>query len=176
VEFLASKPLLPSRANPPLAPPGLVRFHCEIHRNEVPPRLLISESFPSSSATLETLSTCSKSLPRRFCHRCASANCERIVTRIGQQHPFLARDCSRLAGTTYKILDFSVPFHPVYLNIATSTNFGCSKIFRRRRLGFVPPAAHLHHISQFLIFLTLGGLRNQSWVRPSRPASECRFI
>jgi hypothetical protein len=66
--------------------------------------------------------------------------------------PFLPRDCSRLAGATHKIFDFSVPFRLVYLNITTSTNFGCSEIFRKRRLGFVPPAAHLHHISQFLIF------------------------
>ena len=138
--ILASKPF--SRRGrttpPPLAPPGLARFHCEIHRDEVPPACSSPSPFSSSSATVETLRTCSKSLLQRLCHRCASAKLRNACHPNWSAAPFLS-DCFRLAGQRpIKSLTFSVPFHLVYLNIATSTNFGLQQKFQKTTFGLCP--------------------------------------
>ena len=162
-----NRAFLPSRANPPRPlPKAPVRIPL---RN--PPQRSFPRPFPLHQQLSETLRTCSKSLAQVGTVLAAPQPTANACHRNWSAAPSSLATGSRLATISIKSFALTVPFHPVYVNIATSTNFGCSKNFRKRRLGFVPTS-----YIPVPYHLTLGVLRNQSRVRLSRPAFKCPFI
>jgi hypothetical protein len=139
---------------------------------------LISESFSSSSAALETFRTCSKSLRQRCCHRCASANCERVLPELVSSPSFLATG-SRLAGTTspaghdqHKIFCSLSAIPPSVSEYRHIHEFWLQQKFQKTTFGLCPTSSSPTSYIPVPYLLTLGVLRNQSWVRLSRPTTS----